>query len=78
LDDGQQQVDRLFAFATDGLMDCRERGIHVLGEVDIVEPDDTTSPGCSVEIVQRAHRADRHGIAHSQDRRGADAVSHGR
>ena len=37
LDDGQKQADRLFALATDRLMDRRERGIHVLGEVDVVE-----------------------------------------
>src|SRR5213596_3279006 len=40
LHDGQKQADRLFALATDRLMHRRERGVHVRGEVDVVEADD--------------------------------------
>ena len=35
--DGQEQADRLFALATDRLMYRRERGIHVRGQVDVIE-----------------------------------------
>lgn len=39
-DDGQEGTDRLFALATDRLVDRRERGVDVRSEVDVVEADD--------------------------------------
>ena len=38
--DGQEQADRLLALATDGLVHRRQRGVHVRGEVDVVETDE--------------------------------------
>ena len=58
LHDGQEQADRLGALATDRLMDRRERGIHVRGEVDVVEPDDADVAG-NGQAAGRAGRASR-------------------
>ena len=71
LDDGQKQADRLLALATDRLMDRRERGVDVLGEVDVVEADDADIAGDGEShVTQRAHRTDRHRVAHGQHRVG--------
>ena len=51
--DGQEQADRLLALATDRLVHRRQRGVHVLGEVDVVEADDADVVG-DVEAEVRA------------------------
>ena len=74
-DDGQEQADRLLALATDRLVDRRERGIHVRGEVDVVEADDAdVARDVEAQVAQRAHRADGHRVGHGQDGGRAEAV----
>ena len=75
LDDGQQELDGLLALAADRLVDRRERWVHVRCEVDVVEPDDAhVVRDAQAEVAQGAHRADRHRVAHRQDRGRTKAV----
>src|SRR5918996_688893 len=74
-DDGQKRTDRLLALSTDRLMDRRERGVDVRGEVDVIEADDADVPGdIESEVTQGAHRADGHGVGHRKDGRRTEAT----
>ena len=71
----RSKADRLFALATDRLVDRRERRVHVLGEVDVVEADDAdVARDGQAHVAQGAHRTDRHRVAHGQHGGRTDAV----
>src|SRR5215210_2278300 len=74
VDDAEQQTDRLLALATNWLVDGGQRWIRVSGDVDVVEADNAdVARNGQPKRPDGAHRADRHRVAHGEDRRGTQA-----